>query len=291
MFVDLHMHTLYSDGKLPVKDTIDIAIQKNISLLSITDHDTVKGVKEAIEYSHQKGVTCISGVELSCRNDTQYLDFPQDISIHLLGYNIDYSSLELQTYLTKYHQQRRLILNELVLELAQNDLHINYEDIHVIAGKQMRIQDVKNHISSCFLSNTKKKFYISIANKYYTKLFFEDAPLQTAIDLIKKSGGLVVLAHAFFSYRDYDVELNSEKYVLNLLDYLCALGVDGIETYYPKFTIQQSQFLQNQAQKRNLIITAGSDFHGTSLRKDMMDFKIKQMSRTYKFFTEENRYK
>ena len=162
MFVDLHLHTLYSDGKLNVTDTIDIALKKNISLISITDHDTINGVREAIEYSRLKNITCISGIELSCRNENSNIKFPQDVSIHLLGYNIDYSNLELQNHLNNYHINRRIILDELISELVNNDLDISYEDINVIAGKQMRIQDVINHINSCFMCNEKKEKYIDI---------------------------------------------------------------------------------------------------------------------------------
>lgn len=290
MFVDLHLHTLYSDGKLNVTDTIDIALKKNISLISITDHDTINGVREAIEYSRLKNITCISGIELSCRNENSNIKFPQDVSIHLLGYNIDYSNLELQNHLNNYHINRRIILDELISELVNNDLDISYEDINVIAGKQMRIQDVINHINSCFMCNEKKEKYIDIATKYYSKLFSVDIPVQTALKLIKKAGGISVLAHAFYSYRDYDVEINPYSSIKSLFDYLCDMGLDGLETFYPKFTTEQSRFLQIEAKKRNLIVTAGSDFHGTPLRKGMMDYDIPSMEKTNNLLLKTNKY-
>lgn len=291
MFVDLHLHTLHSDGKLNVKDTIDRAINRKIKLISITDHDTINGVDEAIRYSCSKGITCISGIELSCRNDNQRIAFPQDVSIHLLGYNIDYHSSELQSYLTNYHAKRKRILDELIIELACNNFDVCYEDINVIAGKQMRIQDVINHINSCFMCNERKMLYIDITSKYYFRLFAVDSTLQTAIELIKRAGGIVVLAHAFFSYKDYDVKLNSYSSIIELLDYLCDLGVDGIEAFYPKYTTEQCEFLQKEAEKRNLIVTAGSDFHGTSLRKNMMDKNITQLSKTTELLLQINKYK
>lgn len=291
MFVDLHLHTLYSDGKLSVKKTLDVACKKNLGLVSITDHDTIKGVREAIQYSWMKGITCISGLELSCRNDKPSLIFPQDVSIHVLGYNIDYSCLELQNYLCNYHAKRKNILLELISELVYNGLEISYEDIDVIAGEQMRIQDVIRHINSCLMCDEKKERYIDIAMKYYPILFSIDSPLQTAVELIKKAGGKSVLAHAFFSYRDYDIETNSYLSVKNLLDYLCDLGIDGIETFYPKYTIEQNKFLQEEAERRKLFVTAGSDFHGTPLRKGMMDFYIDQMQKTSEMLLDINRYK
>lgn len=114
MYVDLHMHTNHSDGKLDVKETVNIAYNKNIGMISITDHDSIGGLKEAIEYSKSLHIKCISGIELSCRNDNLRLDFPQDVSVHILGYNIDYNCSSLVNHLNK-HQNRReaIILNEL----------------------------------------------------------------------------------------------------------------------------------------------------------------------------------
>lgn len=290
MYVDLHLHTIHSDGKLQVKDTIDIASEKGIKLLSITDHDSVAGVQEAIEYSKSHGISCISGVELSCRNEMSILEFPQDVSIHILAYNIDYNCIELIDTFQRYHSVRKSILDGLIKELCSDDFDINYDDINIIAGKQMRIQDVINHINSCFMCNEKKKRYIEIAKSCYQKLFSQDNPLQNAINLIKASGGLSVLAHAFISYRDYDVEQNSFENVLNLLNYLCDMGLDGIEAFYPKHSNEQCIFLQEEAKKRNLFVTAGSDFHGTPLRKGMMDYEIKQMDKTVSLFKNINRY-
>ena len=175
--------------------------------------------------------------------------------------------------------------------LVVNDLNINYKKIDVIAGKQMRVQDIINYISSHPICSKKKQLYINIAKRYYLKLLYEDCPLQMAIKLIKNSGGISVLAHPFFSYRDYDVEFNSRSSVINLLDYLCDLGLDGIEAFYPKNTNEQTNFLQNEAQKRKLFVTAGSDFHGTTLRQQMMDYNIADIEETTKYLLKVNHYK
>ena len=290
MFTDLHIHTLHSDGKLGVKETIDIAHARNIKTLSITDHDSIAGVGEAIGYSKSLGISCISGIELSCRNELSCVAFPQDVSIHILAYNIDYNHEELFNTLNQYHAIRKQILRELLQHLIKNDLDINYEDIYIVAGNQMRIQDVVNHINSCFMSHDKKEQCIAIAEGYYPKLFFQDYSLQRALQLIKNAGGLSVLAHPFFSYRDYDIEQNSFQNVSNLLDCLCDMGLDGIEAFYPTFTIGQSNFLYEEARNRDLFLTAGSDFHGTALRKTMMDFKIEQIAETVSLLNDVNRY-
>lgn len=290
MFTDLHLHTKYSDGKLSVNDTINIAKDKNIEMLSITDHDSVGGVKEAIDISRIFNITCISGMELSCRNENKKVLFPQDISIHLLSYNLDYENEFIKSYLKQYHFQRYKILLDLIKELSANDFDVKYEEIPVIAGSQMRVQDIINYINSSFCSKKKKDKLINIANGYYTNLFNEDCTLSNAIKIIKHAGGIPVLAHAFFSYKDYNVIKNDKDSVLSLIKYLYELGLEGIEVFYSKFDKMQTEWLLKIAKDNNLMITAGSDFHGTPLRKVMIDYDIGQLNGTIRKLQSINRY-
>ncbi len=291
MLTDFHLHTNYSDGKLSVRDTISIAKQKKLKMISVTDHDSVGGIKEAIEVSRNFDMICISGLELSCRNDDTNIKFPQDISIHILAYNLDYDKKELREYLNKYHSERKRILLELITDLSNYGFDVRYEDISVIAGCQMRIQDIINHINSSFGCKIKKEKYIELANSYYKKIFEKDCVLGDAIKIIKQSDGIPVLAHAFFSYKDYDVIKNSEQEVKELINYLYELGIEGIEVFYSKFNKTQTEYLLDIAQKNNLMITAGSDFHGTPLRKEMITYEICELNSTIEKMLAINRYK
>lgn len=290
MYADLHLHTNYSDGKLSVSDTIKIANIKGINTLSITDHDSVAGVKEAILQSKLLGMNCISGLELSCRNENIQISFPDDISIHLLAYNINYQNRQLLSYLEYYHMKRKEILLSLIEELINEGFDVKYGDIYIISGTQMRIQDVINHINSSFIYKEKREYFLAIANSYYKRLFSIDCTLENAIELIKGAGGMPVLAHAFFSYRDYDIIKNDQKNVYALLNYLCELGIQGIEVFYSRFSENQTKWLLQEAKKRNLAITAGSDFHGTSSRKDMINYEIAEIADTIRNLLEGNKY-
>lgn len=77
---------------------------------------------------------------------------------------------------------------------------------------------------------------------------------------------------------------------MTLLDYLCSIGLDGIKAFYPRYSQEQSDFLQTEAIKRGMFVTAGSDFHGTEKRKIMMNYDIKQIERTTYMFNEISRY-
>ena len=291
MYADLHLHTNCSDGKYSVSDTIGIASEKGINILSITDHDSVAGVKEAILQSHTLGIDCISGLELSCRNENRRISFPDNISIHLLAYNIDYDNKQLVTYIKNYHSQRKAILLSLIKELTDEGFDVKFDDIYVISGTQMRIQDIINHINSSFACNKKRERFLSIANSYYRRLFCIDCTLENAIKLIKSAGGLPVLAHAFFSYKDYDVVENRQEDVYSLLNYLCELGIQGVEVFYSRFSNSQTQWLLQETKKRNLEVTVGSDFHGTSTRKLMMNYEIPETVNTIKRLLEIDRYR
>jgi predicted metal-dependent phosphoesterase TrpH len=290
MITDLHLHTNYSDGKLSVSDTIKKASESEISVLSITDHDSIVGVKKAIQIAKERNIICLSGLELSCRNDNSDVIFPTDISIHILAYNIDYESKALISYLKQYHHRRKQILSVLIEELEQNGFDVKYEDIDVIAGKQMRIQDIINHINSSFAYKNKRENYLRIANDYYSQLFMIDCPLLNAIEMIKSVGGQPILAHAFYSYRDYEIIKNTEQSISTLLDYLCEIGLSGVEVFYSKFSEKQTHWMLKEAQNRGLLITAGSDFHGTPLRKEMMNYEIPDTDKTIQKFLRENRY-
>jgi len=290
MIADLHLHTNCSDGKHSVVDTVKIAKEKGLSVLSITDHDSLEGVKDAIEISHSLGMNCISGLEMSCRNENKDVDFRQDTSIHILAYNIDYENTALKSYIKHYHLERKKILLSLIDELAESGLEEKYDDIFVIAGTQMRIQDIINHLNSSFLRKEKKEKLINIAEGYYNKLFALDAPLSEATKLIKDAGGFSVLAHAFFSYRDYDIITKTHHNVSDLLDYLCELGLDGLEVFYSRFSQKKTEWLLTEAKKRDLLVTAGSDFHGTPQRKDIINSEIAEIRETIHTLLNTNRY-
>ena len=154
----------------------------------------------------------------------------------------------------------------------------------------MRIQDIINHINSSFAYKEKRERLLTIANGYYKRLFSIDCTLENAIKLIKNAGGLPVLAHAFYSYKDYDIIENNQEEVYSLLDYLCELGIQGIEVFYSRFSDIQTKWLLQEARSRNLEITVGSDFHGTPSRKDMMNYEIAEIAHSVGKLLEINRY-
>ena len=278
LLVDFHIHTNYSDGKLSVDETMRVAYENKLSKIAITDHDSVLAIPRAQELALQYGIDFVPGIELSSRNDNGKINFPLDISIHILGYKINHKNTKLLEILKSYHSERKIILDNLIQKLNRNGLEIVYEDIYVIAGTQMRVQDIINHINTFFLDHKQKDYYISTAQSYYREISLIDFKVRDAIDLIKYSGGVSVWAHPFSSYKDYEIQLNSKEKILTILDKMCVLGLDGIEAMYLQYTDEQVTYLEKLAKERGLFITIGSDFHGKPPRNKMCSFETKKIN-------------
>lgn len=295
MLVDLHVHTNQSDGKLSVEETMQIAYESKLDMLAITDHDSIFAIPKAQMIAKNLGIHLISGVELSCRNDNHNVNFPLDLSIHILGYNIKYKDAEFNRVLENYHFQRKKELSDLIKNLNKKGLEIEYDNIFVIAGTQMRIQDIVNHINTYSLDRKQKEKYISYAESYYQDVFRIDFEVHDAIQMIRELGGTAIWAHPFFSYKDYDIKINSKQKIDALLDRMCDLGLDGIETYYMRHSSEQVLYLEYQAKKRGLLSTAGSDFHGYPPRNRMLKQEIPEIQpfferlKTARFSNEEAR--
>jgi len=278
LLVDLHIHTDNSDGKLSVDETMKVAHKNTLSVISITDHDSVSAIPRAKELALQYGIKFVPGIELSSRNGDERIDFPSDVSIHILGYNIRHEDIKLSKILEAYHNKRKAILYDLIRQLNNNGLELEYDDIFVIAGTQMRVQDVVNHINTYFLEHKQKECCLKIARSYYDEIFSVDFKVRDAIELIKYLGGVTVWAHPFSSYKDYEIRINDKEKILILLDKMCALGLDGIEAIYSQYTDDQISYLEKLAEKRGLFITIGSDFHGKPPRNKMCSFSTNKVN-------------
>jgi 3',5'-nucleoside bisphosphate phosphatase len=244
MKADLHMHTHHSDGELSTRELIKKAIEAKLDYISITDHDTLKGVYEAALYESST-IKMIPGIELS----TTY----QGESVHVLGYfkALPKTDGPLQIFM----DNQKLIRDERaarMVELIKTyfDLDIDVSDIfdqtssiitrgHIAKVIQKKYPQYTNdELFKTVLSNESKAYIAS------TKISTEDG-----IKLLKASGALVVIAHPGI-YK----KLSFEK--------LFELGADGIEALYKSHGDDFRKSLIQEAKKHKMIYTGGSDFHG-----------------------------
>ncbi len=243
---DLHCHTTCSDGTFSPKEIVAHAKKCGLLGLSITDHDTVNAYKEAIPAVQETDLVLGSGVEFSTVNES--------LSVHILGYDFDIENTEILT-LCKRHIKRRLDRNQKIMEkLAQKGMKIDSEKIQrdVEAGHPSgRPHIAQELVDKGHVESIQQAFNQWIGDK--KPCFDPGIPITTdeTIEIIHHAGGKVFIAHPHLIYHHRDVVKLLEK------------PIDGIEAYYAKFSPNQENKWIEMAREKNLLISGGSDFHGS----------------------------
>ena len=252
--VDLHIHSTASDGRLSPVDIIHQAVEKGLSVIAITDHDSVDGIASAVVTAKAfSKLRVIPGIELST-------DVPQG-EIHVLGYFIDYTDHEFQVILEGLRNSRFKRAQGMVAKLKNLGVHIDWERVQEIAGTG---SIGRPHIAQAMLG----KGYISSMKEAFDKYISRNGPAYVerdkmtpieAVELILKFNGLPVLAHPFTAS-------NPETMIIELK----AAGLTGIETYYNDYTTAEINELISFADRYGLIPTGGSDYHGLETANETM---------------------
>lgn len=251
MCVDLHTHSIYSDGSSTPAELVELAAKKGLKGLALTDHDTVAGVAELLDSGSKAGISILSGVEISATHG--------ELDLHILGYGIAHDSVDLNNWLQPL-QKGRKERNALILaSLRDLGMDVTAEEVQAISCCG---QTGRPHIAKLLV----QKHYVNDMNQAFRELLGQDQPayhprfsysvLET-IDTIHSAGGMAVLAHP--GQLDPACRLQPP-----LLRELSLRGLDGMEVYYPSHTRKMRKKLYALAIKNNLLITGGSDFHGSN---------------------------
>lgn len=276
--IDLHTHTNYSDGDLHPFWLIELAVKKGIGVLGITDHNTIEGIKQINKYNPlivDSGIQIISGIELSAKVPIGRM--------HILGYDIDINNDSLNK---KMDELKDNSINSVlsIIEQIKRDYGIifTYRDIKELINANHnlgRVDIAKLCIKYGYAKSVKEafdKYLIDAHNK--TRTTRKSLLYEECIDLILQSNGIPVLAHP------KSLGL-SEKEFLILLKELINLGLKGIEVYHSSHTDEEMKYYLDIANKHNLLISGGSDYHGSSVKPDIdlgtgknHNLKIKSLS-------------
>jgi 3',5'-nucleoside bisphosphate phosphatase len=252
--VDLHIHSTASDGKYSPAALIAKAAELGLKIVSLTDHDSVAGIKPAIEATKAfPDLTFIPGVEIST-------DLP-DGEAHILGYFIDYTSPEFQKELEKFRDSRTSRGRRMVEKLNNLGIKIDWARVQAIAGDGAI---GRPHVAQAML----EKGYIKTFVEAFDKYIGHDGPAyverekmtpEEAVALILRAKGIPVLAHPF-TVKDPAAMAKSLK----------AVGLMGIEAYYKDNTPAATQATLQLAAKYRLIATGGTDYHGIGNSGEVM---------------------
>jgi 3',5'-nucleoside bisphosphate phosphatase len=242
---DLHCHSTFSDGTYTPQMLIDLALEKGFSGLSITDHDTVNAYPEAIAYAAEKGVTLVSGVEFSCTFKKQ--------NIHILGYNFNLENPGIIS-LCALHAKRRYERHLKILEaLKKQGMHLDpsfTEEALSTKSSLGRMHIAYALAKQGFVESIQEAFNLYLGDKKCCHIVLETPTIEESIEVIKKAGGKAILAHPHLLRN------------IGLVYTLLRLPFDGVEGYYGGFSSSDNERFVAIGNKRKLIITGGSDFHG-----------------------------
>ncbi|MBN1369349.1 MAG: PHP domain-containing protein [Dehalococcoidaceae bacterium] len=244
--IDLHLHTNASDGRFTPAQLVDIAYDRGLKIIAVTDHDTVDGIEPALEQAEKyPALALIPGIEMST--------YAPGCEVHLLGYFIDYTHPKLVSFCTRMRSDRIDRARAMVSKLKGLGVDIEWEHVERIAGES---NIGRPHIAMALLERRcisvfeeAFELYLGYGKPAYVERF-KITP-QEAAKLITECGGLPVLAHP----------MTVDNYPAVIAD-LCAAGLEGLEIYYKDFTREERQNLLRIAEKMNLVATGGSDYHG-----------------------------
>jgi len=248
---DLHVHTTASDGLLTPAEVIDLAVAIGLTGIAITDHDTMNGLEIAAEYLQAKQIDLdfVPGIEIN--TDVEIGE------VHILGYYIDAGNAMMRSGLEEIKGFRRERALGMIERLAELGLIITAGEVEKHARGDLigRPHIAMALMDRGYVDNIKEAFdkYIGQGRTAYVPRY--KFPPAEAIALIHQAGGSAVLAHPGL--------INDEKTVSDII----ALGVDGLEVYYPEHDTRQVNYYKYLAESCGLIITGGSDFHGLASRE------------------------
>lgn len=242
---DLHVHTCFSDGIYSPEEVLRKAKEAGLSAVGICDHDSVKGIEEAIELEDRYGVEIIPGIEMSTELHNQ--------EIHILGYLFDWMNSHFRALLKTIQEVRFWRAELIITKLQDLGLNLDFDEVKREASSE---SIGRPHIARLMV----KKGYVATQDEAFEKYLRAGAPAyvgkyemlpEDAITKIKEMRGIPVLAHPKFSV------LPSEEF-----ERLVKLGLRGVEVYHSRQTLEESDSYLEMARKYGLLITGGSDSHG-----------------------------
>jgi len=249
--IDLHTHSLCSDGAQTPADVVRTAKAAGLSAIALSDHDCIEGVREAMEEGSRLGVEVIPAVELSAQSDTE---------LHILGYFIDIENQKLKeamAYALRVRDERQ---EETCRKLNEQGFAITMDELREEAhGNPVlcRAHFAQIMVRKGYAESVKDAFsrYLSVGCYAYSNR--QALTATEAVSLIREAGGIAVAAHLHLIKMPDDP---LREYLRGLIPY----GLDGVEGYYTDYTPDMEQRYRAMAKELGLTISGGTDYHGAN---------------------------
>ncbi len=263
-YIDLHMHSKYSDdGEFTPTQIVEQCYQAGIKIMAITDHNSVKAINEAKEAAKRLGIQYINGIEIDCTYN--------GINLHVLGYGIDYCHADFADLEKNILNQELKCSTEKVKLTNKLGFDVDLEKLNSLTHNGIYTGEMfgevllndKRYVDHPLLKpyrdggkrsdNPFVNFYWDFyaqGKPCYTKIIYPS--LKETIDLIKKHGGTVVLAHPG----------NNLDGQFEIFDEMIDQGIEGVEAFSNYHKTEAAEYFYQIGKKHHLLITCGSDYHG-----------------------------
>jgi len=243
LLIELQSHSTVSDGQLPAAEVVAKAAEAGVTTLALTDHDAIAGVGEAQRAAEELGVELVPAIEMSCVHE-----YAEDL--HICGYWIDLAKIAPACERAQHERVTRA--GEIVEKLRGEGFDLHLEDAVREAGDALSIG--RPHIARAAgatgdLGPFFEEYLVPGAKAFVPRRW---PTAEQAIALIREAGGFAVIAHPY-----WDISEPTE-----VDDLIRSLGADGVETYYPTHSKEQTEHLLDLCAELDLVPTASSDYHG-----------------------------
>lgn len=280
--IDLHMHSnISNDGDFSPAELMKMCSKAGIKTAALADHNSVKGVAEAIKEGEKFGVKVIPAIEIDCTY--------KEYNLHVLGYNIDYNNKIFEKIEKNVFEQELKAGDKRMALVKEAGIFFDEEKVRklsydgTITGEMIgeaAIEDERNRENPLITpyleggtrsNNPYVNFYWDWCSKgkpAYVPIKY--ITLKEAIDIIHKTGGKAVLAHP-----NNNIGMNEE-----IFKEIAAEGIEGVEVFSSYHSKENAEFFLKMAEKYNVSVTCGSDFHG----KTKPAIKLGKMGNLFDFF-------
>ena len=241
--IELQSHSTVSDGQLAPAGVVGEAAKASVTTLALTDHDAVAGVPEAEEAARELGIELVPAIEMSCVHE-----YAEDL--HICGYWVDLEKIA--PACKRAQQGRRERAGEIVENLRREGFDLTLDDAVREAGAADSIG--RPHIAKAAgatgdLGPFFEEYLVPGAKAFVPRRW---PSAEQAIELIREAGGVAVIAHPYWDISEPD----------EVEDLIRSLGADGVETFYPSHSKEQTAHLLKLCDELNLTPTGSSDYHG-----------------------------
>jgi predicted metal-dependent phosphoesterase TrpH len=246
MFADLHMHTYFSDGNFTPEESAGHGKQHGLGAMALTDHDTIEGCERMGAACTALGIEFLTGTELTAEEG--------GTEVHLLGYCVALDNEKLRSEIARFQGVRQNRIHEMVARLNRLNVPLRAESVFAIANCKSpgRPHVARALVQAGLCANLDEAFerFLKVNRPAWVPKCKISA--QEGIALIQQAGGVAVMAHPGLNKTD------------DVIPSLAAKGLDGLECFHTKHTPAMSRYYMEVAQTNSLLVTGGSDCHGTN---------------------------